>query len=184
MSPLYARIVAALIPNKQLRDQVRELLLGKTDWLINLLRTESGINYMAMAATRLPLHDLVKNYALVGELLQILKPYNCIGATKIRIGNNNDGGYIMIAPRPEEKIAYSFGISDESPWDLEMATQGLKVYQYDGTIDSPPDKHPNLFFINIIFLRHLTQANLLKILHKFLTISNTAMNEISSYKLI
>ena len=33
MSPLYARIVAALIPDKQLRGRVRDLLLGRTDWL-------------------------------------------------------------------------------------------------------------------------------------------------------
>lgn len=146
MSPLYARIVAALIPDKQLRGRVRDLLLGRTDWLVNLLRTEPGINYMAMAVNRLPLHDLVKNYALIGDMLEILKPYDCIGVVKSRIGNKNDGGYVMIAPRQEEKIAYSFGVSNESPWDLEMATQGLKVYQYDGTIESPPDKHPNLFF--------------------------------------
>lgn len=43
-------------------------------------------------------------------------------------------------------IAYSLGISTDSPWDLEMAERGYKIYQYDGTIDHGPYEHPNIFF--------------------------------------
>ena len=43
-------------------------------------------------------------------------------------------------------ITYSFGISDYSPWDLEMANRGFKVYQYDGTVPQSPDEHPNIIF--------------------------------------
>lgn len=80
-------------------------------------------------------------------LLNMLYPYDIVKHEKVRIGGNKDGGYIMIDPNNmPEKIAYSFGISNTSPWDLEMANRGFTVYQYDGTIKTAPDKHPNLFF--------------------------------------
>lgn len=88
-------------------------------------------------------------------LLNMLFPYDIVKKEKIRIGGNKDGGYVMIDPSSiGEKIAYSFGVSNISPWDLEMANRGFTVYQYDGTIKTAPDVHPNLFFtpknINII----------------------------------
>lgn len=149
MLPLYARIVSALIPNQMLRHQIRDILLGRNNWEIRKsldLQTEKDFSWLARALPRLSLHELVKNYAAIGELLEVLRPYDCIGIDKIRIGSKNDGGYVMLPPNSAEKIAYSFGISLESPWDLEMAKKGLRVYQYDGTIDAPPDIHPNLFF--------------------------------------
>lgn len=149
MSPLRARIVAALIPNQTLRRQIRDILLGGKNWEIRKpinLDSENDFTWLAEAMPRLPLQELVQNYTAIGEVLEVLKPYDCIGMKKIRTGNKNDGGYIMLNPSSIEKTAYSFGVSQGSPWDLEMAEKGLKVYQYDGTIDTPPDTHPNLFF--------------------------------------
>ncbi|WP_153712137.1 FkbM family methyltransferase [Eikenella corrodens] len=149
MLPLYARIISALIPNQILRHQIRDILLGRNNWEIRKpldLQKEEDFSWLVKTMSRLSLHELVKNYAAIGELLEILRPYDCIGIDKIRTGSKNDGGYVMLNPNSLEKVAYSFGVSTESPWDLEMAEKGLKVYQYDGTIDSPPDIHPNLFF--------------------------------------
>ncbi|MBH5329925.1 FkbM family methyltransferase [Eikenella sp. S3360] len=149
MLPLCARIVTAFIPNQTLRHQIRDILLGRNNWEIRKplnLQEEEGFGWLTEVMPRLPLHELVKNYSAIGELLAILRPYDCIGVEKIRTGNKNDGGYVMLNPNDAEKIAYSFGVSPESPWDLEMAEKGLKVYQYDGTIDTPPDLHSNLFF--------------------------------------
>jgi hypothetical protein len=63
----------------------------------------------------------------------------------VRVGGEFDGGYVMADPGCEG-IAYSFGVSDYSPWDLAMAKKGFRVFQYDGTIEREPDKHPNIFF--------------------------------------
>lgn len=79
------------------------------------------------------------------ELLKLLAPQDVAGQTKLRIGPAHDGGYVMLDPG-RDGIAYSFGISDYSPWDREMAERGFKVYQYDGTVDKGPDEHPNLIF--------------------------------------
>ena len=79
------------------------------------------------------------------KLLRLLSPYDVAGQTKLRIGPAHDGGYVMLDPG-RDGIAYSCGISDYSPWDLEMANRGFKVYQYDGTVPQSPDEHPNIIF--------------------------------------
>ncbi|MCR6585070.1 FkbM family methyltransferase [Campylobacter insulaenigrae] len=43
-------------------------------------------------------------------------------------------------------IAVSLGVSNYSPWDLEMANMGYKVLQYDGSIDKGPYNHSNILF--------------------------------------
>lgn len=42
--------------------------------------------------------------------------------------------------------ALSLGVSDYSPWDLEMAQKGFKVIEYDGSIERSPYNHPNIIF--------------------------------------
>lgn len=80
------------------------------------------------------------------ELLRVVTPLDPRGAVKVRIGGRGDGGYVMIDPGRGPGLALSLGISDRSPWDLEMAERGFRVHQYDGTIEKEPDSHPNIFF--------------------------------------
>ncbi|WP_324761695.1 FkbM family methyltransferase, partial [Helicobacter bizzozeronii] len=42
--------------------------------------------------------------------------------------------------------AISLGVSESSPWDLEMANMGYLVLQYDASIDQGPYVHPNILF--------------------------------------
>ncbi|GHT35611.1 hypothetical protein FACS189427_05270 [Planctomycetales bacterium] len=68
---------------------------------------------------------------------------------KQRIGGERDGGYVMLAldyANQKDTVAYSFGVSDASPWDLKFAQYGIDTFQYDGTIEKPPQTHPNLHF--------------------------------------
>lgn len=81
----------------------------------------------------------------VRELLCLLRPMVPQGLEKVRIGGESDGGYVMADPG-NGGIAYSFGVSAVSPWDLAMAERGFSVFQYDGSVDNEPDKHPNIFF--------------------------------------
>ena len=78
-------------------------------------------------------------------ILRTIRPQAADGRQKVRIGGGGDGGYVMLDPG-ENGIAYSFGVAHYSPWDLEMAQRGFKVYQYDGSVENGPDAHPNLFF--------------------------------------
>lgn len=78
-------------------------------------------------------------------MLRLLFPRSAAGLDMVRIGGANDGGYVMLDPG-RDGVALSLGVSLKSPWDLEMAERGYKVYQYDGTIENHPDEHPNLIF--------------------------------------
>ncbi len=45
-----------------------------------------------------------------------------------------------------EVKAISLGVSESSPWDLEMAQRGYQVVEYDGSIEQCPYNHPNIAF--------------------------------------
>ena len=87
---------------------------------------------------------------------------------KKRVGRAYDGGYIMIEPFSSTKIAYSFGINDDVSWDKDMANNGYQVYQYDHTIESLPENHPN-FHWEKIGLTGLNETDKLKKLDTLLT---------------
>lgn len=69
-----------------------------------------------------------------------LRIYTYNGIIFERVGKDNDGGYVMCAmnPHQDERVAYSFGISNDVSWDDDMASRGWNVYMYDHTIDALP----------------------------------------------
>ncbi len=83
---------------------------------------------------------------MVETLFSRLSPMDVDGCELIRIGRAFDGGYIMAPLGSEEKVAYSLGVNRDVSWDLEMAQQGCKIYQYDHTIDSLPLQHKSFNF--------------------------------------
>ncbi|WAV99782.1 FkbM family methyltransferase [Oxalobacter aliiformigenes] len=62
----------------------------------------------------------------------------------VRIGHEYDGGYIMLDDFHENMIAYSYGISNDVSWDLDMANHHIHCYMYDHTITSLPQE--SLYF--------------------------------------
>ena len=87
-------------------------------------------------------------YNDAARVFEALKPKSVAGGRKIRVGGQHDGSYVMLEPPDDarRKIAYSFGISTYAPWDLEMARRGYEIFQYDGTVDQSPDRHPLIKF--------------------------------------
>lgn len=67
----------------------------------------------------------------------------------IRIGRENDGGYVMLDDFEGKKIAYSFGIADDVSWDMDMAKRGLDVYMYDHTIEGIPEQNERFHYHHI-----------------------------------
>lgn len=45
-----------------------------------------------------------------------------------------------------DAVALSLGVSESSPWDLEMAQRGFKVIEYDASIQACPYNHENITF--------------------------------------
>ena len=70
-----------------------------------------------------------------------------IGFDFIRAGNPDfDGGYITLNDPRSNKIAYSFGISDNVSWDDDMANLGYQIFMYDMTIEDLPKHRPEFHF--------------------------------------
>ncbi|OJW47185.1 MAG: hypothetical protein BGO67_03665 [Alphaproteobacteria bacterium 41-28] len=76
------------------------------------------------------------------ELISHLTPVTVQGFNKIRMGNQFDGGYIMLDNLDEITAAYSLGIGGDVSWDLEMAQKHIPIFQYDHTIECLPIEHP------------------------------------------
>ncbi len=148
MNRVLARILSGLIRDKTMRHAVRDVLLGNPGYAYPP-ELEEDMRRLKNVAS---LHEYVAYYGKIGEILSVLRPYSVVGVPKVRIGGKGDGGYVMLDPGRNGGVAYSFGISTKSPWDIEMASRGYDVFQFDGTIETPPDTHPNLHFqkVNIV----------------------------------
>ena len=68
------------------------------------------------------------------------------GRKLVRVGNTDDGGYVMMDDFHRGGIAYSFGISQDVTWDCDMAERGYDVFMYDHTIDALPEERPAFHF--------------------------------------
>lgn len=78
-------------------------------------------------------------------LLRLLRPWQA-DFRKLRIGSLGDGGYVM--PDDLEAIAglLSIGVGSEVSFDRYFAERGVPVFQYDHTVEAPPEVHANFRF--------------------------------------
>lgn len=98
---------------------------------------------------RLPTVKLNVNQEYYDGLRARLKIKQIINKNFVRIGKANDGGYIMVDNFQNDstsKVAYSFGISNDVSWDLDMARRGFNVFMYDPTIDALPMENERFHF--------------------------------------
>jgi hypothetical protein len=66
--------------------------------------------------------------------------------SKVRVGSDIDGGYVLLNDFSRVRSALSFGVGQEMTWDLELAGKGICVHQFDHTIDAPPTEHDLITF--------------------------------------
>ena len=64
----------------------------------------------------------------------------------VRVGSDNDGGYVMANRFFDGGIAYSFGIGNDVSWDMSMASKGYEIYMYDHTIEGLPHDNSRFHF--------------------------------------
>ncbi len=67
----------------------------------------------------------------------------------VRIGRDNDGGYVMLNEFERINAAYSFGICDDISWDLFFAKRGIDVYMYDHTIKRLPRRNKKFHWFKL-----------------------------------
>ncbi len=85
--------------------------------------------------------DLLDHQNKILAVLRLLRPFGVEGGRKVRVGRDNDGGYVMIDNFAGITAAYSLGINDDVSWDRQIADRGIDIFQYDHTIDALPEKN-------------------------------------------
>jgi hypothetical protein len=79
-------------------------------------------------------------------LLRLLKVKRPLTKKLIRLGNKFDGGYVICDDLKDIQSAVSIGIGWDVSFDYELAELGIKVYQFDHTVQTPPVHHDNFVF--------------------------------------
>lgn len=69
-------------------------------------------------------------------------PYEVKGFSKVRLGNQHDGGYIFIDDFAKISTVISCGISNDVTCDFALAEMGKPILQFDHTVEGPPESHP------------------------------------------
>lgn len=80
------------------------------------------------------------------NLLNLLRPWQMISDTKVRIGSDADGGYVMPSSSRRSNAVLSIGIGNEVSFDNDLALLGARVIQFDHTIEASPSVHPQIEF--------------------------------------
>lgn len=82
------------------------------------------------------------------KFLNELKPYGLANSSRIRIGSDTDGGYVLLDRRLENiEVVYSYGINDNSDFELMFCEKYNTVARlFDHTIDGPPLKKDFFYF--------------------------------------
>ena len=101
-------------------------------------------------------------------IYQLLKPKDVLGKKKVRIGNEGDGGYILLNDFANIKIAYSFGIKDEISFDKGLADKNIDIFMYDHTISQLPYTNPKFHWEKIGLTEEKGKYNNFKTLDELL----------------
>lgn len=81
----------------------------------------------------------------IRRLLKSLAPV-AIEQPLLRIGGQDDGGYLLPDDLAEMKAAVSPGVSTEISFDLAMADRGIEVLMADASVDGPPVENARFHF--------------------------------------
>ncbi len=85
------------------------------------------------------------------KLLLLVKS-NLFIQNRVRLGRQNDGGYVILGKGKEDyEILLSFGISNDVSFELDFSKMypNCKIYCFDPTVDDLPEKVPNASFFKI-----------------------------------
>ncbi|MBQ4430570.1 MAG: hypothetical protein II877_03625, partial [Synergistaceae bacterium] len=121
----------------------------------------------------LKVHETVKRYDFItspqyyDELQELLHVGKAVGFGLVRVGRDNDGGYVMLDDFGGG-IAYSFGIAGDVSWDKDMASRGYDVYMYDHTIDGLPEDNPRFHWSKLGISDGMTHDGRLKSLEELI----------------
>lgn len=82
------------------------------------------------------------------SLMAKMRPRKC-DFRKIRVGSAADGGYVLPDDCDGLSGIVSLGVGINVSFDEYFARRGVPVYQYDHTVDAPPNSHERFQFNRI-----------------------------------
>ena len=82
------------------------------------------------------------------EALALLTPYD-VDKSKVRVGPDKDGAYVLIPELLHGQPVLSYGIDGEYRFDIELASRGHQIFMFDHTIDgiNNHEDDPRLYWI-------------------------------------
>jgi len=89
----------------------------------------------------------------IKSILKLLRPV-ASGHKMIRIGSNNDGGYIIPDVLDGIIACFSPGVATNSSFEWQLAELGIECYLADNSVEGPPQEHPRFNFIK----KHLSSV--------------------------
>jgi hypothetical protein len=97
----------------------------------------------------------------INNLLKMLRPESQMKEL-IRIGSDNDGGYLVPDDIEGIKYCYSPGVSDNSDFEDQLTTHGIKCFLADYSVDKPA-KYNNLFRFTKKYLGNKNDAQTMRL---------------------
>ena len=79
------------------------------------------------------------------KIINLLKPYN-VNIPLIRIGDNNDGGYLVPEILHSVDYCFSIGVGKSSSFEKNLEKYNIKSFLADKTVDGPATKLTNYDF--------------------------------------
>ena len=64
----------------------------------------------------------------------------------VRIGSENDGGYLLPNDFSNLSACYSPGVGDSAEFELSMSQKGIKCFLADASVNKSPIKNENIHF--------------------------------------
>ena len=170
-------------------SDIQEKFFGKNPMLNFILRNifkTSPLKAMLLSIYALPVRNLLRPaddtligkytftvspeyYSQLHDLLSIGKAEN-FGL--VRVGQNKDGGYVMLDDFSAGGIAYSFGIANDVSWDKDMVSRGYDVFMYDHTIDRLPEKNSHFHWSKLGIADGVTKDERLKTLEELISVNH------------
>lgn len=79
----------------------------------------------------------------IEDIVRLLMPHNAVGYNKLRVGKDNDGGYVMLDDL-HVPLVISGGICDDDSWEVDIKQSALCVVAFDPDNQYLPSRAKNI----------------------------------------
>jgi FkbM family methyltransferase len=82
------------------------------------------------------------------DVIHLLSPMDVADARYVRLGRHHDGGYVVLEELLKAaRVAYSFGVADDTSFEEALSEYDVDVVMFDHTIEKPDVSNSRLRFL-------------------------------------